>query len=1059
VSRPGAALAAFLEATLRIRPGEGRRTGLLFLHLLLASAVFILGRTVRDTLFLSRYPIVWLPWMFVFYGIVSSVVAVAYGRYADRVPRHRLIVGSAAIGIVTYLATWVLVRAGVSLVYPVFYVWAEVVANLFIVQFWTLANDLHDARAAKRLFGTIGSARVLGVVIVGLAAGEAVRAIGTAQLLFVLAALMAGIAGCAVLLGREPKAETGYRAGTRERLRGKAAPILADPYIRVLALMILLAFVSLTIGDYQFKRIARATFQEDALARFFSLFYAATGIVSFVFQLTLTPRILARLGVGAGMTVMPSVFGAASAALLFGPRLAVATVMKFADNGFQYTIHETTLQALYVPFGAAVKARTRAFLDAVVKPLSYGAGGLALVFLAPHVSVAHLGWVTVPLVVAWLLLVPVVKRRYLRTLEATLSARGALALDHEFLLDSDGRRVLVRTLETGTPRQILVALEQLGGERAAKVTEPVARLTTHPDPQVRAAALYRLAWAGGAGPATARTALTDPCAEVRAAAAAAYAALAKDEAVDELAPLLADPAPDVRVAALAGLLRDGGVEGGIVGGAELGRLLTSGRVEDRVAATRALRHLGTSAYRPVRRLLADPDATVRRAALKAALGVADARLVPALVQLLEDPACRYRAGQALIRVGRPAVPPLVALLGDAAAPRTVRLEAPRLLSRIPHEETYLCLREHLRVEDSHVRLRVCAALSRLRRELGRTAEPVAFVLDRVTAEVRESYANTAGWVRARPDYETPLMDELFAIRRAHAVKRVLRILELRYDREPLRLVRHTLGEPSRRANALEVLDTLLDPALRPVVMPFADEAPPAVMLARAGGLAPATVPEPAAFLAAHCRHPNPYVAMLALDALSRRRDAAVFGPARELVDHPDPMVREGARVALARLDGRERPEGLMYSTVEKILFLKSAPVFERVAGDDLAPLARIAEEEVVAPGSAITREGDPGDALYIIVRGRVQVSRDGVPLATLGAGDTLGEMSVFDGAPRSATGTALEETEVLRIGNEEFYEVLHEQVEIAEGVIRVLSDRIRNLDREVAERRAAGGTA
>lgn len=146
----------------------------------------------------------------------------------------------------------------------------------------------------------------------------------------------------------------------------------------------------------------------------------------------------------------------------------------------------------------------------------------------------------------------------------------------------------------------------------------------------------------------------------------------------------------------------------------------------------------------------------------------------------------------------------------------------------------------------------------------------------------------------------------------------------------------------------------------------------------------------------------------------------------------------------------------MYSTVEKILFLKSAPVFERVAGDDLAPLARIAEEEVFAAGSVITREGDPGDALYIIVRGRVQVSHGGIALATLGAGDTLGEMSVFDGAPRSATGTALEETEVLRIGNEEFYEVLHEQVEIAEGVIRVLSDRIRNLDREVAERRQAG---
>ena len=46
-----------LESTLRIRPGEGRRVGLLFLHLALASAVFYLGRTVRDTLFLSRYQI------------------------------------------------------------------------------------------------------------------------------------------------------------------------------------------------------------------------------------------------------------------------------------------------------------------------------------------------------------------------------------------------------------------------------------------------------------------------------------------------------------------------------------------------------------------------------------------------------------------------------------------------------------------------------------------------------------------------------------------------------------------------------------------------------------------------------------------------------------------------------------------------------------------------------------------------------------------------------------------------------------------------------------------
>ncbi len=62
-----------IAAAMSIREGEGRRTSLLFLHLLLASAIFILGRTVRDTLFLSRYPLSALPWMFVLYGVASPV--------------------------------------------------------------------------------------------------------------------------------------------------------------------------------------------------------------------------------------------------------------------------------------------------------------------------------------------------------------------------------------------------------------------------------------------------------------------------------------------------------------------------------------------------------------------------------------------------------------------------------------------------------------------------------------------------------------------------------------------------------------------------------------------------------------------------------------------------------------------------------------------------------------------------------------------------------------------------------------------------------------------------
>jgi ATP/ADP translocase/HEAT repeat protein len=1081
-------ISRFIATALLIRPGEGRRTALLFLHLLLASSVFILGRTVRDTLFLTFYPVPLskaLPWMFILYGVASALTVVVYSRFADKVARHRLIGISIAIGIVTYLATWTVARSGqATWIYPVFYVWSEVAANLFIVQFWTLANDLHDARAAKRLFGTIGSARILGVVLVGVVAGSIVKVIGTTQLLLVLAGMMACIAGLALLLAKEPRVEG---AGAAVRRHGTPPRIIGDPYVRLLALMILLAFTALTIGDYQFKAIARASYQGDDLARFFSYFYAATGTISFVFQILVTPRLLARLGVGVGMSVMPTVFGGASALLFFFPRLGVVTPMKFADNGFQYTIHDTTLQALYVPFAPAVKARTRAFLDAAVKPLSYGAGGVVLLVLAPILTVGQLAAVTVPLVLAWFVVIRFVRRGYLRALQSTLSVRGALAFDNEYVLDAAGRRALFEMLERGDVRQALVALEQLGDETSRAFISVVEKLAAHGEAGLRAAALGRLATLRGASVEPALGALGDGDPDVRAAGARACAALAGDEAIDALAPLLADRERDVRVAAAAGLLADGGVEGGIVGGAHLGQLLASGERQKRVEAARVLRSVGRGACRPLRRLLADPEPQVRRAALKAASSCPDARLVPALVQLLSDPHCRRQAGNALVSVGGASVSSLCELLENDATPRSLTLLLPRLLRRIPLPATYERLRAVTRVDDSHLRLRVYAALSHLRHALRREAEPWPWVEELVKREISHTYGHLAGWERAREAYETPFLAELFQFREARARRRVLRALELRYSPAALRLVRERLADPNRRANALEVLDTLLDPPLRPIVMPFFDDRPLAERLRKAGSLVPPT-PEPAEYLTRLCRDHDPVVAYAALDALAHTRDAACRDEGLRAVAHQDPLVREGGIAAVAAgadaaevervlrplvkdpdpvvarhaTDALRRagttaraPEAAMLSTVEKVLFLKSAPVFARLSSEDLAPLARIADLVSFSPDQKVFAEGELGDALFVVVRGKVAIRRGSHPVATLGTGEAFGEMSVLDEAPRSADAVAVEETDLLRIGSEEFYELLHEQVEIAEGIIKMLTRRLREADATIGKMRDA----
>jgi ATP/ADP translocase/HEAT repeat protein len=1057
-------LASPLATLLGLRPGEGRRTGLLFVYLLLASSVFILGRTVRDTLFLSRYSLAALPWMFVLYAIASALTVVLYARYADRIARGKLVVITVAIGCASYLAVYALVLVEIDAVYPVFYVWSEVIANLLIVQFWTLANDLHDPRSARRLFPTIGAARVSGVVFIGLVSSVIVRMIGTPQLILVLVALMVVIAVFAVVLGREPRVDV----APPPRRRAPPPRVFGDRYVQVLALFILLTFAALTIGDYQFKAIARESFREDELARFFSLFYAGTGVVALVFQVLITPRLLQRFGVAYGMAVMPAVFGVGAAALLVSPHLAVATVMKFADNGLQYTVHETSVQALYGPFRSEVKARTRAILDALIKPLSYGIGGLALVVLAPVVSVPMLSLASLVLVAGWLAVIPAVRRRHLAALEQTLGARSIEGT--EFGWDTHATRGLLRVLEHGRPSAVLAALEQLEGERGTAFVRTLERLAASEVSSVRAGALDRLAKIPESDVSVVLPSLHHPEAFVRAAAVRASAALLADEALEPLLTAREDPAQEVRIAAIAGLLLHCGVEGSIEGGRALAQLLAAQDTDARIEASRVLRQLGPAAYRPVRVLLLDPDAEVRRSALRAAAQVADVRLLPLLLEALRRPATRGRAAAALVAIGAPAIEPLAQALADPAVPRAVRLVLPRIVREIPSRHAYDLLRPLAVARDGHLRLRVLAALAGLRARLGGIRESKDATCELVRFEIISGYANMAASRALRPRFSTVLLAEEFAFRRQRALRRVLRILELRYDRAALRLVRNVIDRGGGRANAIEVLDSLVEPPLRELVLPFFDSGSEAELLERAGTLVP-ELPTPEDFLVEQIGHPNPYVAALALDALVRGGSPRASEQARRALAHVDPLVREQALRGMAgcgdpeataraaamihdpdRIVARvaqtiaQHKDARMASPLEKIITLKSTPLFSRVAAEDLATLARHAEERSYAAGERIVSEGELGDEFYLLVRGEATVTRGDQQIGKLGPGDAFGELAVLDAGPRNTTVTAVVETEVLAITSEEFYEILYEQAEIAEGVIRMLVKRIREAE-------------
>jgi len=139
-------------------------------------------------------------------------------------------------------------------------------------------------------------------------------------------------------------------------------------------------------------------------------------------------------------------------------------------------------------------------------------------------------------------------------------------------------------------------------------------------------------------------------------------------------------------------------------------------------------------------------------------------------------------------------------------------------------------------------------------------------------------------------------------------------------------------------------------------------------------------------------------------------------------------------------------------------FLTRAPLFARLEGRQLHRLAELCVPRSYEAGEEIVVEGSTGLGLFVITGGRVEVTRgtgdDMVVFAELGSGDLLGEMSLVDDQPRSATVRTLEPTTCLLITRGSFQSLVDREPEIAWCIVPVLAGRLRALQEELI---ASGG--
>lgn len=134
--------------------------------------------------------------------------------------------------------------------------------------------------------------------------------------------------------------------------------------------------------------------------------------------------------------------------------------------------------------------------------------------------------------------------------------------------------------------------------------------------------------------------------------------------------------------------------------------------------------------------------------------------------------------------------------------------------------------------------------------------------------------------------------------------------------------------------------------------------------------------------------------------------------------------------------------------------LRRVPLFADLSDAEIARLAEVARDRSYPKGSVILFEDDPGDALYVVLRGMVKVvliGEDGreVILSILKEGDCFGEMALIDDEPRSAHVIAMEDSDLLVLRREDFHQRLKDTPSMALGLLRTLSRRLREADDKI----------
>jgi hypothetical protein len=347
----------------------------------------VAGKAARDSIYLSTFPVSDLPKVVMAAAAAALLLTFISARAMSVYGPRRVVPAGFILSAVGHVAEYALLGQAPSMTAVLVYLHIAGFGAVLLSGFWSIANETYDPASAKLFFGRIAGGGTVGGILGGVAAERTAVLMPGAEILLVLAGfhLLCGatLIGSAWIAGNATQRVAG---GTLDETMTPGEVLRRAPFLRDLALLVLLGTFAAAFTDYLFKAGAASAFGKGApLLRFFAVFYTSIQVVTLAIQTLLTRPSLERLGLSRTVGSLPAANSLLAGAGLLFPAFPVFAAARGTEYALRGSLFRSGYELLYTPVAPAEKRAAKTLIDVAADRAgdATGAGVIQLLLLAP----------------------------------------------------------------------------------------------------------------------------------------------------------------------------------------------------------------------------------------------------------------------------------------------------------------------------------------------------------------------------------------------------------------------------------------------------------------------------------------------------------------------------------------------------------------------------------------------------------------------------------------------------------------------------------------------------